>query len=112
MVDRRDSDSSAEDSLEHRVYCESNNRTDLKDLTFIGYSYDLSQQEIMPISKFGMSKRSIRKLVDHNYKILYDNKSLFVSINVSCALIKKVETLPETSRLKSRIPYFDKTLQN
>lgn len=42
MVDRRDSDSSAEDSLEHRVYCESNNRTDLKDLTFIGYSYDLS----------------------------------------------------------------------
>ena len=72
MADCGDSDSYAEDLIRHRVYCESNNETDLKDLTFTGYSSDLSQPEIEPILKFDMSKLSIRKLEDHNSKNFYD----------------------------------------
>ena len=92
MVNCRDSDWQAEDSLQHRIYCESNSKIDLKNLTFTGYSYDLNKREIVQVLQFDMSKLSIRKMGDHNFKILYDNKLLFVSV-------KALKKLPETSTL-------------
>ena len=90
MVDCRDSNLYEEDCLVHRVHCE--DETELKDLTFSSYNYDLSNQEIVPLLKFDMSKVSITNLEDHNFKILYDDKPVLVRIKAFCALVKKVKT--------------------
>ena len=100
MVACRDFDSYAEDSLRHRVYCEPCYWADLKDLTFTDYSFCLSELEIVPILKFDMSKLSIKKLEDYNFKNLYDSKPLFLSIKAFCALLKKVKALSKTRTLK------------
>ena len=68
MVDCRDSDSYKEDLLRRRIHRGCDDEVDLKDLTFTGYDYDLSEQEIVPILKFDMSKLSITKLEDHNLR--------------------------------------------
>ena len=73
-------------------------------LTFTAYDYDLSKQEIVPILKFDMSKLSITKLEDHNFKILYDNKPLFVGIKAFCALANKGKDFARNRYIKVKNP--------
>ena len=104
MVDCRDSDSYDKDSLRRRIHCGRNDEANLKDLTFTAYDYDLSKQEIVPILKFDMSKLSITKLEDHNFKILYDNKPLFVGIKAFCALANKGKDFARNRYIKVKNP--------
>ena len=83
------------------VHGEHDDMADFKNMTFTGYEYALNNQKVVSILNFDRSKISID---DNNFKILQDNKPLFVRIKAFCVFIKKGKDLTKNKYIKVKNP--------